>query len=458
MKKLLVILLFVAPFVIKAQSDLRFNFDYARFSYDSLSGYIEFYYSFSLNNLTLMEKKAGFSANAIIHIQIQDTTGKNVLLDKEWKVDNLILDTSGTSKFRNLVGVVGFVIPGGQYQCIVTGTDANNRNKVKRIVENLIIEPFAGKNLSLSDIELSGNIRQEGADSSSIFYKNTLEVVPNPTMVFGEEAPVVFYYAEIYNMTKPGTSDNVTLRSRLYNSRGALLFDKAKCISRTDVARVEVGTLNISRYATDTYTFVLTALDSAGNYGVSSSKKFYVYNPKVIDTVKNMTGNMELINSEFSALSPDECDELFDKSAYITNATEREQYKKIQNTEGKREFLFKFWKRRDADPSTPENEFKSTFINRVKTANEKYGALGRRGNKTDRGRVFILYGEADETDRYPNDLDKKPYEIWRYNGIEGGVEFIFGDVSGFGDYQLLHSTKRGELKDDNWLSRIQTAK
>ena len=38
--------------------------------------------------------------------------------------------------------------------------------------------------------------------------------------------------------------------------------------------------------------------------------------------------------------------------------------------------------------------------------------------------------------------------------IEGGVYFVFADLTGFSDYTLLHSTKRGELRDDNWQRRI----
>ena len=95
-----------------------------------------------------------------------------------------------------------------------------------------------------------------------------------------------------------------------------------------------------------------------------------------------------------------------------------------------------------------------SYMDRVNLCNERYSVINRAGMKTDRGRIYILYGEPDEIERYPNDIDKKPYEIWHYNRLEGGVYFIFGDVSGFSNYELLHSTKRGELRDDYWQRRI----
>ncbi|UCH65583.1 MAG: GWxTD domain-containing protein, partial [Ignavibacterium sp.] len=69
-------------------------------------------------------------------------------------------------------------------------------------------------------------------------------------------------------------------------------------------------------------------------------------------------------------------------------------------------------------------------------------------------RVYLIYGEPSEIDRYPNQTDSRPYEIWSYQDIEGGVIFIFADLTGFSDYLLIHSTKRGELRDDSWERRI----
>lgn len=358
---------------------------------------------------------------------------------------------------KNLVGVVGFVIPRGIYKCIVTGTDGNQQTRNRKITETLNITPFQGKNLSLSDLELATNIKQEGADTSSIFYKNTLEVSPNPTMVFGEGIPVLFYYSEIYNMNKSTLQNFVTLKTLLFNSKGYKVSERNKNLAKVDAPRVEVGTLNLMKYPTDTYTLVLTAIDSSANVVSTSSKRLFVYNPAVADTFKNMNVNSELLGSEYSVLSSEECDMQFEKARYIATSSERDQYAKLQNVEGKRDFLLKFWRKRDQDPSTPVNEFKNQFLERVRLSDDRYSTINKRGNKTDRGRVFILYGEPDEIERYPNDMDKKPYEIWRYNSIEGGVVFIFGDISGFSDYQLLHSTKRGELRDEEWARRIISA-
>jgi hypothetical protein len=95
-------------------------------------------------------------------------------------------------------------------------------------------------------------------------------------------------------------------------------------------------------------------------------------------------------------------------------------------------------------------------MKRVEIANQRFTAMSRPGWKSDRGRVYLTYGEPSEIERFPNQTDSKPYEIWYYNELEGGVVFVFADITGFSSYQLVHSTLRGELRDDDWARRIAT--
>ena len=110
--------------------------------------------------------------------------------------------------------------------------------------------------------------------------------------------------------------------------------------------------------------------------------------------------------------------------------------------------------KRDPDPSTPRNEAYQDYMARVKKSNDRYTSMGREGWKTDRGRVYLTYGEPSEIERFPNQTNTKPYEIWHYNDLEGGVIFVFADLTGFSQYTLVNSTLRGELRDDNWQNRI----
>jgi len=64
----------------------------------------------------------------------------------------------------------------------------------------LEVSAFGTTAPKISDISARCKIITDGADQNSIFYKNTLEVIPNPTRLYSNNSPVLFYYAELYNL------------------------------------------------------------------------------------------------------------------------------------------------------------------------------------------------------------------------------------------------------------------
>lgn len=439
---------------ISAQDDFDFEFDYARFNYDSTTVYVEIYYSFNQGNLKIVKNENKFFLEAELSINLINKETGNSDLNKKWSVPSFIADPNADLSGQNLIGVIGLYISNGEYELNVIGSDKNNTAAKKEINENIKITPFPQNSVSISDIQLSTNIKKEGVNKKSIFYKNTLEVIPNPEMLYSESMPVLFYYTEIYNI-KNHTTLPLELHQMLYNSKGKKVEDKIKKISRKQESRVELGFLNLRNYPTDTYNLVLALIDSSKKQSYASNKRFFLYNPSVIPAKEEFVENVSYLSSEFASIEHEECDDIFSKSKYIASNNEIDQYESLDSLNAKREFLFKFWKNRDMEPETPENEFKLEYFGRIMKADSKYSSFNKKGHKSDRGRILIIFGEPDQVDRHPSQMDTKPYEIWYYNSIEGGVYFVFGDISGFSDYELLHSTKRGEMRDDTWMRRVQ---
>jgi GWxTD domain-containing protein len=117
----------------------------------------------------------------------------------------------------------------------------------------------------------------------------------------------------------------------------------------------------------------------------------------------------------------------------IATAEEMRQFQEAPPD--KREELFReFWRRRDPTPGTEENELMDEYYYRVEYANEHF-KTNRPGWETDRGRIYILYGEPSDIERHPFPIDSKPYEIWYYDHLNR--RFIFVDYTGFGDYELV---------------------
>ena len=73
------------------------------------------------------------------------------------------------------------------------------------------------------------------------------------------------------------------------------------------------------------------------------------------------------------------------------------------------------------------------YYGRIQFANQNFGHYID-GWKTDMGMIYVIFGSPSNIERHPFELDSKPYEIWTYYDL--GREFIFVDMSGFGDYRL----------------------
>ena len=452
MKKTLAILFFFISICTFAQKDFKFEFDYAQFAYDSTSNYVEIYYSFPQNNLTLQSDNGESFVSAFLTILIEDTAKANIIVDNTWKVNNKI-DASKVMS-TSLLGQIGFVIPEGTYICNIKGFDSVDTLNSKSYLEDIAIDPLMKNTYTISDIQLASNIKSENADQNSLFYKNTMEVTPNPMTFYSETMPVLFYYSELYNLNLEKQDEDLEVQKLVYNGSNKLVYKKSKTVARDKKSIVEAGAVNMSKFPTDSYTFVVAVVDTSAEGGVASSKRLFLYNPSIKPEEDNSSGNLGYIGSEYGVYSEEDCDDQFKQAKYIANNKEVEQYEELDSLESKRKYLFEFWQRRDTNPQTAVNEFREDYLKRVKLANQRYRTMNKDGFRTDRGRIVLMYGNPDQIDRYPNETNLKPYEVWAYNSIEGGVVFVFGDITGFSDYELLHSTARGEIQDQNWQRRI----
>lgn len=137
--------------------------------------------------------------------------------------------------------------------------------------------------------------------------------------------------------------------------------------------------------------------------------------------------------------------------AYIITDEERKAFRGLNTDEEREQFIEQFWLRRDPTPDTVENEYKEEHYRRIAYANDHY-ASGIPGWKTDRGRIYIMYGPPDENESHPSggsyerpqeegggQTSTFPFEQWRYRYIEGiGTNIIieFVDPTMSGEYHM----------------------
>src|SRR5881396_1852836 len=136
---------------------------------------------------------------------------------------------------------------------------------------------------------------------------------------------------------------------------------------------------------------------------------------------------------------------------YIITPDERNAFLQLDTNEEREQFIEQFWLRRSSNPDLPENDFKEEHYRRIAYANEHF-ASGIPGWKTDRGRMYIMWGPADEIESHPTggtydrpmeegggSTSTYPWETWRWRYLEGIGENIileFVDPSGSGEYHM----------------------
>jgi len=141
--------------------------------------------------------------------------------------------------------------------------------------------------------------------------------------------------------------------------------------------------------------------------------------------------------------------------AYIITDEERKAFKKLETDDERERFIEEFWRRRDPDPDTDENEYREEYYERIAYANEHY-ASGIPGWKSDRGRIYIQWGKPDEVETHPSggaynresyegggSTTTYPFERWFYRylpGVGSGIEIEFVDPTGSGEYRIARNS------------------
>ena len=120
--------------------------------------------------------------------------------------------------------------------------------------------------------------------------------------------------------------------------------------------------------------------------------------------------------------------------AYIVTDAERAAFQALQSDDERENFIAQFWQRRGL-------AMKEEHYRRIAYANEHF-QTGIPGWKTDRGRIYIMYGPPDEI------LEAGPGKLeWKYRYLESlgnNASMVFEDAQGNGEWRLINERRPGQ--------------
>ena len=415
-------------------ADLGVSLDYAR--YQAQGGVVlDVYLLVPRSRLTFAPAEQGLAAQVVFQVAL--LKGDTVKYGPDrWSHVYRISSREDLKQGKKIPDISQFVALAGDYTLYVDVVDVKG-NRRQHLEEPVHLELFPEQRLCLSDLTLAGTIVPTKTPNE--FTRYGYDVVPVADGVFSEASPLAYYFLEIYNLA-PQT--NFILERWIQSLNGDTVESFPPEEKQTPgTSAVQWEGFNTNGLEAGIYILGVRVTDVTRGTRAQVTKNFYVY--------RAPTGAQPTPLATLTELPGYSLDDQFKMIKFMLSSKERKTFKR-SDKEGKRAFLRHFWRAHDPDPSTPRNEFLENFLARVKAAERDFSTANSPGWATDRGRILLKYNVPDYIEKHPSSLDEKPWEVWYYSKIQGGVQFIFVDHTGYGDYRLVNSTAEDEIHDPEW--------
>ena len=311
---------------------------------------------------------------------------------------------------------VNFMVDEGKYEIIVRLYDPIHfKEKVEKF--KIKVNKYDYKYAKVSDVELVQAIAPL-SETNSVFDKGDLQLVPSVRHKFRvDDNSSLYFYLELYQ--GKDETDEVRVETVLrHESKGMMYRDSLTSVFETPIVR-QFRELSIEDLRPGKYELIITVRGKRNKKVDTIYKDFEImWTPQAL--IKH---DYEMLVNQISLIASREDVE------FLESKTTYDERVKAYNA---------FWESQDPTPGTYENEVKTEFYRRVSIANRNFSSLFDNGWRTDRGRIYIMYGEPDQMDDYPVVPDRNPYQEWYYYQNSKYLKFVFVDLNYDGDYKLVY--------------------
>ena len=442
---------------------IQLDVDHAAFRWSADSTLVEAYLAVGAAGLGYVQDPDGYRASLDVVMAMRPAASpaapaaatRAAVFQDTLALTFVVPDTTRLREGQFFVQQTRWAVPSGEYQLDVTVPAAPGRPEV-RLQQDVLAPAFAADGQArLSTLALASSIRRSDQVRDP-FYKNGLAIRPNPNALYGEGLEKVSYYAEAYGLDEAAGDDQYTVFSYIAAANLPQPIEGLQQRKRRSARSVDVlvGQFDVSALPSGAYYLRVALLDRDNAALAEGSRKFFVVNPSVRAAIAASDVPADYEAALYQGMNEEELDEQLSHARIIATATEQREIKALRGLEAKRAFAVRFWAGRDDNPSTPVNEARRDFYERLQYVNERYGGSFQNGYESDQGRVVLKYGQPSSVD--PGQGSGIEHEVWGYDNIpgEGSAMFVFADEQGFGDMRLIHSTVTGEVSMPDWQRRL----
>ncbi len=378
---------------------------------------------------------------------------------KDFKKYNLLSpEVADTNNINfNFIDQQRFLLPNGTYNVEIIIADKNSTSQPYKGNETIDVSYPADK-VTFSGIEVIDSYKK--SESENILTKNGLDMVPYILYYYPDNVNKMTFYCEIYNTDKAfGPDEKYLLSTYIEVNENLKLVDPLIKVKKESAKPVNVvfNEFDLSELATGNYNLVVEVRDKQNK--LVGLQKFYFErdNAKVqavlkdfdkvvtehsfVEMYKNKDSLAEYIRCLYPISSENE-------KIFANNQVNHSDLASMQK------FFLAFWQARNAESP---GEAWGKYLIEVKKVNNEFSTNIKKGYNTDRGRVYLEYGEPNTIVKQYYEPSALPYEIWQYYTCKNqkNKKFVFCDNDlATNDFVLIHSDAVGEVNDYKWQQKI----
>lgn len=350
-----------------------------------------------------------------------------------------------------------FSLPNGHYQMEVSVADLNNTNGIPSHDVVSVSVDFSDNVPAISDILLFDSYAKAGKPSACT--KSGMDFLPRVYPFYGPSENKLKFYAELYNSDKLYDEGKFLVNYYIETGESSSKMTDFSFNQRFDVGKASIllNSIDISNLPSGNYYLVIEMRDRSNALICSNSAFFQRSNPSVSYDLADI-GGVNIANTFVSEIT--DIDTLRRYISYldpVCSETERNYAASLVKTadvKTMQQFLLNFWTMRS--PITPGQAWKD-YLGAVKRVNASFGTTSYPGYRSDRGYVFLKYGQPDVIAESHNEPNAYPYEIWHYYAVanQRNKRFVFmSKDASTNDFHLIHSDVVGEINNYRWQLEI----
>jgi GWxTD domain-containing protein len=408
--------------------------------------YLELYLRVSANGITFLPlPDSNLQARAEIEVRFFRD-------EQEILADRFAISSPPGSSPQDFIALQRYPLPAGQYDLRLRLQDIADPENARQYIATVDLA-YSREQLAQSDIQLLAGMQK--TDQPGLLVRNGFLLEPLPYRFYGADADHLYFYHELYHTDQSIGEDFVLTYTieAIRNGESETVVQRHKRQTPGEILPI-YGQLDISQLNSGLYQLAIEVRDAKKQLLSRKTTFFQRSNPGLwqraewlasFDPEKVFVGSLsdDSLNYSLRALHPI----LPSADMETINWMLKNKDRKLMQA-----YLYNYWS--GQAPENPEGEYRS-YMHIARAIDHQFQSGFRYGFETDRGYIYLKYGQPTEIDGQENEPSAPPYEIWFYDNFpatrQNNVRFVFYNPSlAPGDYRLLHSTARGELQRPDW--------